>query len=231
MLNSVDWSKFWIGEEDWEFLGEIALRTLAMYFIILIGLRLLGKRGVRQLSVFELVVIISLGSAAGDPMFYKEVGLLVPIVIFTVIVLSYRLTTYFMAKSEKFDDLVEGKCVYLIQDGEFNISDLSKETLALDEFFSELRQQGVSHLGQVECAILETSGNLSVFFNADEKVKYGLPILPELFQDCHEKIPKAGKYACTFCGNVVSIKTSAMCRCPKCDRHKWVLAINKVRIR
>lgn len=81
MLLSIDWTKLLVGEENIEFLIEISIRTIIMYFIILIGLRLLGKRGVRQLSVFELVVIISLGSAAGDPMFYKEIGLLTPIVI------------------------------------------------------------------------------------------------------------------------------------------------------
>src|SRR5215217_3063718 len=121
MLLAIDWTKFIVGEEDWEFLLEISLRTIIMYFIILIGLRLLGKRGVRQLSVFELVVIISLGSAAGDPMFYKEIGLLYPVIIFGIIVGAYRLTTYFMTKSKKFDDLVEGKCVYLIVEGEFSI--------------------------------------------------------------------------------------------------------------
>src|SRR5215217_2028347 len=140
MLLAIDWTKFIVGEEDWEFLLEISLRTIIMYFIILIGLRLLGKRGVRQLSIFELVVIISLGSAAGDPMFYKEIGLLVPIVIFSIIVGCYRLTTYLTAKSEKIDDIVEGKCTYLIQDGEFSIENFSKEGLAYDEFFSELRQ-------------------------------------------------------------------------------------------
>lgn len=231
MLLSIDWNKLLIGEEDWGFLAEIFLRTTVMYFIILVGLRLLGKRGVRQLSVFELVVIISLGSAAGDPMFYKEVGLLVPIVIFAVIVGAYRLTTYLMAKSKKFDDLVEGKCVYLIKEGKFSIEDFSKEGLAYDEFFAELRQHSVAHLGQVESAILETSGNLSVYYYADDQVKYGLPILPALFESCITEIPKAGKYACSYCGNVEDLKRSPKHKCQKCNRTEWVVAINSCRIK
>lgn len=79
----------------------------------------------------------ALGSAAGDPMFYKEVGRLVPIVIFAVIVGCYRITTYLTAKSTKIDDLVEGRCTYLIEDGEFSIKNFKKEELAHDEFFSE----------------------------------------------------------------------------------------------
>lgn len=231
IMTSIDWTSFFVGKEDWKFLFEISLRTILMYFIILIGLRLLGKRGVRQLSVFELVVIISLGSAAGDPMFYKEIGLLYPIVIFGIIVGAYRLTTYLMARSKKFDDLVEGKCVYLIVDGEFSMDGFNKESLAQDEFFSELRQQSVAHLGQVETAILETSGNLSIFFYPDEEVKYGLPILPALFEKANEQVFEAGKYACTHCGNILDLKPSVEHQCDKCGHKKWVRALKTNRVR
>ncbi|WP_407431324.1 DUF421 domain-containing protein [Arcticibacter sp.] len=231
MLLKIDWTKLLMGEEDWVFLVEIAARTLAMYVIILVGLRLLGKRGVGQLSVFELVVIISLGSAAGDPMFYREVGMLIPVVIFTIIVASYRLTTYLTAKSSDFDTLVEGKATYLIRDGEFSIDNFSKEGLAYDEFFSELRQYSISHLGQVETAIIETSGNISVYFYPDEKVRYGLPILPELFEKAVFRISKAGIYACSFCGNVEKHPAADECRCKRCNRKRWVEAIDAKRVR
>ncbi|MGO4878124.1 DUF421 domain-containing protein [Pedobacter psychrotolerans] len=228
---AIDWKQFLIGEENFEFLMEIALRTFIMYFIILFGLRLLGKRGVRQLSVFELVVIISLGSAAGDPMFYKEIGLLTPVVIFLIIVGAYRFTTFLTAKSEKIDDLIEGKSVYLIREGVFNIEDFKKETLAKDEFFSELRQQSISHLGQVETTILETSGTLSVYFYADENVKPGLPILPDLFDQKIKLIDDEGQYACSFCGAVVEIKLKGKHKCPRCQNEEWVKAINDCRVK
>ncbi|MFW0718387.1 DUF421 domain-containing protein [Pedobacter sp. N23S346] len=226
----IDWKQFLIGEEKFEFLIEIALRTVIMYFIILFGLRLLGKRGIRQLSVFELVVIISLGSAAGDPMFYKEIGLLTPVVIFLIIVGAYRFTTYLTAKSEKIDDLIEGKSVYLIRDGKFNIEDFKKEALAKDEFFAELRQQSVSHLGQIETAILETSGVLSVYFYPDEEVRFGLPILPDLFERKIELITAEDHYACSFCGTVEKIATDGKHSCKKCKNQEWVKAIDRCRV-
>lgn len=230
MLN-IDWKNFLIGEENWEFIFEIALRTFIMYFIILFGLRLLGKRGVRQLSVFELVVIISLGSAAGDPMFYKEIGLLIPVVIFLIIVGAYRLTTYLTAKSQKIDDLIEGKPVYLIKDGQFNIDEFRKEALAQDEFFAELRQQSVSHLGQVDTAILETSGTLSIYFYSDDKVKYGLPILPSLFDEKANTLLSDKHYACAFCGNVAQAESHLKMVCKKCGREEWIIATNNCRIK
>lgn len=227
----IDWTKLLLGKEDWKFLIEIAIRTSIMYIIILSGLRLLGKRGVKQLSIFELVVIISLGSAAGDPMFYKEVGLIVPLVVFAIIVGAYRFTTYLTAKSSKIDDLVEGKCTYLIRNGTFSIENFSKEGLAHDEFFSELRQYSISHLGQVDTAILETSGSLSVYFYADEDVKYGLPILPALFKAGHCVIAGEGKYACCFCGNVEELQPKKHYACKKCKHDKWVKSINSRRIK
>jgi len=231
MLLSIDWTKLLVGEENIEFLIEISIRTIIMYFIILIGLRLLGKRGVRQLSVFELVVIISLGSAAGDPMFYKEIGLLTPIVIFAVIVGAYRFTTYLTARSTKIEDLVEGKCVYLVKDGRFELEGFKKENFAADEFFSELRQQSISHLGQLDTAILETSGNLSVFFLEDKDVKPGLPILPELFDNCFKVITRPGIFACTFCGNVQELSPAEEHRCQRCNHATWVYAISSCRIK
>jgi len=229
-LQAIDWKQFLIGEENFEFLLEIALRTFIMYFIILVGLRLLGKRGVRQLSVFELVVIISLGSAAGDPMFYKEIGLLIPVVIFFVIVGAYRFTTYLTAKSDKIDDLIEGKCVYLIRDGVFNIDDFRKEALAKDEFFADLRQQGISHLGQIEITILETSGSLSVYFYPDDAVKFGLPILPDLFEKKIKIINAKDHYACSFCGAVEQIEVMGKHSCKRCKNEEWLKAIDRRRV-
>ena len=99
--------QIFLGDEDWSFIPEIMLRTLMMYLVVLFSLRVLGKRGVKQLSIFELVVIISLGSAAGDPMFYKEVGVMSAIAVFLVVIIAYKTTAYFVNKSKKFEILLE----------------------------------------------------------------------------------------------------------------------------
>src|SRR5688572_31804658 len=114
-----DWKKLLLGDEEWSFLPETVLRTFIMFLVILTSLRLLGKRGVKQLSVFELVVIIGLGSAAGDPMFYKNVGILPAIIVFTMVVSLYSLITYLIGTNKKFEVLIEGKPVRLIHEGAF----------------------------------------------------------------------------------------------------------------
>lgn len=227
----MDWQQFLFGSEGWEFIIETILRTIIMYLIILTSLRLLGKRGVTQLSVFELVVIIGLGSAAGDPMFYKDVGVLTALIVFVVVVSAYSLTTYLVGKSNKFEQLIEGTAIYLIENGEFSIKNFEKEPLAHDEFFAELRQQGISHLGQVELVIIETTGHISVYFFEDEQVKYGLPIVPHLFKRNSKVISVSGPHSCIFCGHTEEMSPSHSQECPKCSRNLWVQSMNNRRVK
>lgn len=225
------WKNFLLGTEDWGFLPEVAFRTFFMFAVILFGLSILGKRGVKQLSVFELVVIIGLGSAAGDPMFYKDVGMLPALIVFTIVIGLYIFVTHLVGRNKKVENLVEGKPVYLIIDGEFAIGNFSKEPLGQDEFFAELRIYGISHLGQVDKAIIETNGSVSVFYYEDRDVRYGLPILPGCLDEQITTIKERGHYACVFCGHSEQIKAVDSHHCPKCKKDKWVKASNKPRVR
>jgi uncharacterized membrane protein YcaP (DUF421 family) len=226
-----NWRELMLGGEDWNFLPEVMLRTLIMFIILIVSLRVLGKRGVKQLSIFELVVIISLGSAAGDPMLYKEVGILPALLVFAVIVGLYSLITYFIGKNKQFEKMLEGKPVYLIRNGSFSVENFSKEALGEDEFFAELRMQGVSQLGQVEEAIVESSGNISIFYYPDEAVKFGLPIMPDSLESSQQEINERAHYACTFCGYTEQLNPAINSTCPECKKNKWVKASDKKRIR
>ncbi|WP_343532450.1 YetF domain-containing protein [Pedobacter sp.] len=222
--------KILFGNEDWLFIPEIMLRTLIMYLVVLVSLRILGKRGVKQLSIFELVVIVGLGSAAGDPMFYREVGILSAVAVFLVVVIAYKITSYFVNKSKKIEILLEGSCTCVIEHGRFAIENFKKESLAQDEFFAELRLKNVSHLGQVHLAILETTGSISVFYYKDDEVKYGLPILPALFCQKVEEIKHKDYYSCSFCGYTNLIAPSKKVICKSCGRNKWVKSISILRV-
>lgn len=227
---AVDWSGIVLGSEDWSFLPEVALRTLIMFLIIITGLRFMGKRGVKQLSVVELVVIIGLGSAAGDPMFYKEVGIVFSLLVFLIIIVLYSSLTYIVGKSKKVEDVLEGKPVCLIQDGVFVLENYKKENLGSDEFFSELRLKGISHLGQVEKAIEETSGELSVFYFADEEIRPGLSVMPGSLNSPLTEITAAGYYSCTFCAYTEEKAPGSAGFCPHCKRTCWVASSSKKRI-
>jgi len=229
-LLEITWKELLLGSEDWGFLPETFLRTVVMFVVILFSLRLLGKRGIKQLSVFELGVIIGLGSAAGDPMFYNDVGLLPGMLVFAVVLGLYRLITFFINRSSRFEEFVEGDPTVVVKEGCVSIKNFKKEPLAQDEFYAQLRLNSVSHLGQVRLAILETNGEISIFYYPDEEVKYGLPIIPELCEGQQESIPEGAHYACVQCGHTQWLDPAPAHTCPVCQGKKWVKAINEKRL-
>jgi uncharacterized membrane protein YcaP (DUF421 family) len=229
MKEIFEWNRFLFNDLPATFLIEVAVRALIMYVTILIALRSSGKRGVKQLSVYELVLIIGLGSAAGDPMFYEDVGIIPAITVFIIIIILYRTTTWLTGKSKKFGQLLEGKPVCLITNGRFSIENFEKEDLAQDEFFSELRQQNVEHLGQVRMGLIEPTGQISLFYFEDKDVKPGLPLIPDVYKQKQTVISKKALYACTFCGEVKEI-VKGTATCQVCKHTEWVEAISTRRI-
>ena len=77
----MDWAAIFIHDTTWLFAAEISIRVVIMFSMIILFLRLTGKRGVRQLSIFELTIILSLGSIAGDPMFTEDLPLIQAVLI------------------------------------------------------------------------------------------------------------------------------------------------------
>ncbi|MEO6303993.1 MAG: YetF domain-containing protein [Bacteroidia bacterium] len=227
---SFSWQNLWFGDEDWSFLPEVLLRSTIMFVVTIIALRLIGKRGIMQ-GVFEIVTIITLGSAAGDPMFYKKVGLLPAIAVFITIVLIYRIINFFVSKSKVVERTIEGKHVRLVKEKRFAVENFKPGELSKDEIFSDLRLEGVSHLGQLESAYIEASGQLSVFFLPDEKVSYGLPIRPEFYEKQLKEIKIKAIYSCAYCGNTEDIAPCEKHICEVCNKEEWVKAIDEKRIK
>ena len=224
-----EWKRVLFNDLPASFLFEVIFRTVIMFIVVLLTLKFTGKRGVKQLSVFEVVIIISLGSAAGDPMFYEDVGIIPAMAVFICILLMYRAVTWLLGKSKRFELFMEGRTHCIIEDGQFSINSFEKEELAKDEFFAELRLKSIEHLGQVRNAYIETNGAISVFFYEDADVKYGLPIRPQLFEMKSTNIPKSGIYACTFCANVQELEPT-IGTCTVCGQDEWVEAIKTRRI-
>lgn len=230
MLLQIDWRSLLLGEEEWSFLPEVLFRSAIMFIISLIAMRAIGRRGTKQ-GVFELVLIVTLGSAAGDPAFYKNVGLLPATLVFVAIVLMYKIVNFFTARSKWLDDLVEGTYARLVKDNKFAVESGELDDLRHDELFEDLRLKGVVHLGQVEAAYIEASGQVSVFFLPDEKVVHGLPLTPELYEAQVEEITEKGYYSCGYCGHTKKMVPTKHYTCEICENKKWVKALNNIRVK
>lgn len=224
----MDLLDIFIYDTSWPFVGEILIRCVTMYLLIILFLRLTGKRGVRQLSIFEVAIILALGSIAGDPMFTEDIPLIQAVIVMFVIIAMYRLTTWLMMKYQWFEDLIEGKALYIVEDGELVLDKIKKGSMSHDEFFAEMRQQNTEHLGQIRTALLETDGTFSILFFPHDQVRYGLPLFPKA---CHivDTVEPDIRYACIYCGNVRFLSRPKQ-QCDRCGDHDWTKAMNTRRI-
>ncbi|WP_028240976.1 DUF421 domain-containing protein [Stutzerimonas azotifigens] len=226
-----DWQRILLDNFDLLFLGEVAMRTLFSFGVVFLFLRISGRRGIRQLSLFEVLIILTLGSAAGDVAFYEDVPLLPIATVFVTLLVLYRLSVWFMGLFPRFGALLEGQPILIIRDGLYELRNLDRMNISSDEFFMELRQQGVEHLGQVRLGILEIDGNVSLFFFDSADVRPGLPVLPPELSVQYDTVPASGIYACTHCGFPQPLDSGGQAACPRCSNITWAKAPNHPRAR
>jgi uncharacterized membrane protein YcaP (DUF421 family) len=229
-ITAFDWHRIFFSENiPMDYLAEIGLRTVIMFLFLIIALKFLSKRGVKQLSVFELAILIALGSATGDPMFYSYIPVSYGIIVLVVVIFFYRLITRITDRSKKMEAILEGKPICLLLDGRIQYRAYRKVGLPDDKFFAELRLKSISHLGQVKRVYLETSGEMSIYPCADKDVRPGLPIFPELIETPLKSLDAAGEFACVQCGNVQHIET-VQDECAVCKNKAWLTAATETRI-
>jgi uncharacterized membrane protein YcaP (DUF421 family) len=190
----------------------------------------MGKRGIKQLSMFEFSIILALGSAAGDPMFYADVPVTHALVVFAVILSLYVLFNFFTEQSERVETLLEGSPACILEDGEINLNAFKKQKLTYRELFGEMRQYQVEHLGQVRKVYLESTGEISLYFFEESAIKPGLPIFPEVLAQARRGILVTGWYACKSCGHVQELLPAPQHTCPKCQQDLWLEACRATRI-
>lgn len=200
-----DWERIWLGDVPPLFLLEIAFRTTVIFLWLLLLLRATGKRGVAQLSGLELAIVIALGSAAGDPLFYPEVPLLHAMLTIALVVGFQRVLTRLVVRSERVETFMEGQPVELVRDGVFSPQVLRSANLSREELFERLRSQGVTQLGEVRRAYFEQDGNLTVFSHHADPPP-GLPVVPPWDLEppvaLDPDLPHQGMVACLTCGRV-----------------------------
>ena len=145
------------------------IRTVLLYFIIMIGLRALGKRQIGELEPIELVMTLLISDLAAIPMQDFGIPLLNGIVpILTLLSLSMLLSWGCM-RSLRLRRLICGNPTTLIKDGVLQQKAMQSNRFTLDELVEELRAQGVTDLTTVKFAVLETNGQLSVLLYPDEQ--------------------------------------------------------------
>ena len=157
------------------------VRSIILYVIVLVVMRLMGKREIGQLQPFELAIAIMIADLASVPM--SDVG--IPIINGIIPILSllvmHLIISFINLKSIKMRQLICGKPSILIYRGKINEKVLIKERFTINELQERLRANNINNLADVEYAILETSGQVSIIQKPNKRttIPEDFNIMPE----------------------------------------------------
>ena len=143
------------------------IRTVLLYSLLIVGLRLTGKRQIGQLEPIELVLTMTLSDLASVPMQDFGQPLLHGIIPIVTLLAMSTLLSYISLKNVRFRNLVCGEPAVVIAEGKLRQKVMRQNRLTLDEVEEQLRSQGVSRWQDVKYAVLETSGQLSLLLYPD----------------------------------------------------------------
>ncbi|MFM9053158.1 MAG: DUF421 domain-containing protein [Bacteroidota bacterium] len=149
---------------------EIVIRTVAVYFFILLAIRLFGKKELSQLSVIDLVFILLHSNSVQNAMVGANASLEGGLFAAGSLFLVNRILKELLFRSKSISRILQGEPVLLIHNGAVLKENLDREKISMDELKAAAREHGVGLLDEVDLAVLETDGNISIL-SGDYKKK------------------------------------------------------------
>lgn len=218
-----------IGDEPPFYLIEIVVRTAIIYLYTLGLLRWLGSRTIGQLSTVEFLLVIALGSAVGDAMFYPDVPLIHALLVVTLVVLANKGLDVLIARFKTAERVIDGQAEEVLRDGVLSLGFLKSTSMGPNEVFQEMRERGVEHLGQVARAYIESDGGMTIFL-AKNPVP-GLSIVPpwEIERPTEfrasETVELSVTLACMRCGKTAQANSTMQLEsCTHCGHDHFAIA-------
>ena len=154
----------------------VLFRTLLFYVIITVVYRFMGKREVGELSIMDLIVSILIAELAAISIDKYKSNLLITIIPICVLVLVQIVIAKISLKSPNVREKIEGVPSVIVNRGKINFKEMLKQRYNLDDLLTQLREKGIRSIDEVDYAILETSGKLSVFEKGNNK-NFPLPVI------------------------------------------------------
>jgi len=222
-IEAFDVERMLFGEAPPEFLIEVFFRGLALYLFMLFIVRLLGKRMAGELTITEMVLMITLGGSVAVAMQVPEGGALIGFVVLICAFVFERIVSKLTLASKKFETVSQGSVAILIRDGVLQKDKMKDTRVTKEQLFAALRHEKVHQLGQVERLYLEAGGGFSIYKYKND-APAGLAVYPEEDTILEEKKASGDMQACYDCGFLLPVTMKSECN--HCHGNKWVKAIN-----
>ncbi len=156
----------------------ILLKTLFFYFAIVLFYRFMGKREVGELGIIDLIVSILIAELAAISIEKYDTNIFLMLLPIVILVLLQIILAKLSLKSDKLRNMLDGEASMIIDNGKVNFKEMIKQRYNLEDLLTQLRARNVKSIEEVEYAILETSGKLSVFTkDANNSGPYPLPLI------------------------------------------------------
>lgn len=152
----------------------IIVKTFILYFFIIIMYRIMGKKEVGELGLGDLIVTVLIAELAALSIEDTDSSIFISIVPIIVLVICEMGLSFISLKSDTIRNFIDGRPSVIIKDGKVNFTTMTKLRYTLDDLITQLREKGIKSLEEVDYAVLENSGNLSVFQNTDA---YPMPFI------------------------------------------------------
>lgn len=144
------------------------IRSIIIYIIIVLSVRIMGKRQIGELKPHELVITILISSVATIPIEENTIPLANSIIPILIFVSFEMLESALSMKSIKFRDLLQGKPVFIIRNGKLQQNQFNRLRFTMDDLIDSARQAGAFDISKIENAVVETNGTLSVQLKSEE---------------------------------------------------------------
>ncbi len=154
----------------------VLARTLFFYFFILFSYRIMGKREIGQLSISDLSISILIAELVAISIENRSDATILTILPIILLVFLEVLLAYVQLKFNKIRNVMDGKPSLIVMDGKLNVKEMVKQRYSLDDLLLSLRENQIKGLNEIDYAVLEANGRLSIF-KKDKKGIYPLPLI------------------------------------------------------
>jgi uncharacterized membrane protein YcaP (DUF421 family) len=218
-----DWMRILFGTTPPAFFIELVIRTFVIFLILLISMRLLGRRMAAQLNRIEMIALFSLAAAVGVPLQAPDRGLLPGVVIAIVVVVVGRLIVTWAFKNQKFESIADGDYTTLVLDGTVLMHKLKMTRLTVERLFAQLRGEGIRQLGEVKRLYFEANGSFTLI--KAENPMPGLVIIPGFDRELLEAQKQVKGLVCQKCGHKQTDQKQQDNKCENCGHKEWIPAV------
>ena len=194
---------------------KIGIYTIIMYFYLIFIIRVMGKREVGSLSIFDLAVYFTISDLITACIIDKTIPIYYGIISVAILCFLQKGIAYVTLKNKKVREFIDGKKSIIINNGEIDFEEMKRQKYTFDDLYSQIREKGIDSISLIRWAILENSGKLSVITYKESTSDFPDPLISDGIISV-DNIKKAGlteKYVLNQISkkNIESIKNINLC--------------------